>query len=254
MAEFCVKCGKELVPGAKFCMSCGNKIEEKSYQQPQTQQPLQQKKQSTSNNFQQTPQVQPSVQASIWYQNYYRIRKKVVTVGNKYWIEDFNGNLLGFCKQKILKLKEDIRIYTDESLSQELFCIKQKQILDAFGNFGVIDSHTGALLGSIKREWLSSAFAKDKWEIFNPNNQLIGKIEETSTGSALARKYLPGGGLVPEKMTLELNGVPVAEINQSFKIVGDIWEMICKQIPQEFDRRVLLATMLLMGTIERQHK
>ena len=112
----------------------------------------------------------------------------------------------------------------------------------------------GALLGSIKREWLSSAFAKDKYEIFNQNNQLIGKIEETSAGSALARKYLPGGGLIPEKMTLELNGVPVAEINQSFKIIGDIWEMICKQIPQDFDRRVLLATMLLMGTIERDRK
>jgi len=252
--KFCMKCGKELAPGASFCMSCGTKVEQSNQQQTQTTVPSQQTPPQPQ-VAQQPQQIPPSMQSnSLWYQNYYRIRKKVVTVGNKYWIEDYNGNLLGFCKQKILKLKEDIRIYTDESLSQELFCIKQKQILDAFGNFGVLDSQSGSLLGSIKREWLSSAFAKDKWEIYNPNNQLIGKIEETSAGSALARKYLPGGGLIPEKMTLDLNGVPVAEINQSFKIVGDIWEMICKQIPQDFDRRVLLATMLLMGTIERRHK
>jgi len=243
MPKFCTKCGKQLEDNAYFCSSCGTKVEDSSQQ---TQKPAQQMKQPSS--------IPPSVQSSIWYQNYYRIKKKVVTVGNKYWIEDYNGNILGFCRQKLFKLKEDIRIYTDESQSQELFCIKQKQILDAFGNFGVIDSSTGALLGSIKREWLSSAFAKDKYEIFNQNNQLIGKIEETSAGSALARKYLPGGGLIPEKMTLELNGIPVAEINQSFKIIGDIWEMTCKQIPQDFDRRVLLATMLLMGTIERDRK
>jgi uncharacterized protein YxjI len=249
MTNFCTKCGKELLQNASFCSSCGNKVENYTNQQKKAQQVTPQPQQSV-----QPTNIPPSIQSSIWYQNYYRIRKKVVTVGNKYWIEDYNGNILGYCRQKLFKLKEDIRIYTDESQSQELFCIKQKQILDAFGNFGVIDSNTGTLLGSIKREWLSSAFAKDKYEIFNQNNQLIGKIEETSTGSALARKYLPGGALIPEKMTLELNGVPVAEINQSFKIIGDIWEMTCKQIPPDFDRRVLLATMLLMGTIERSRK
>jgi len=250
MTRFCEKCGKELISNALFCSSCGNKVEQVN-QEPQTQS---QQFTQQSPVPQPPPNVPPSVQSSIWFQNYYRIRKKVVTVGNKYWIEDYSGNILGFCRQKLFKLKEDIRIYTDESQSQELFCIKQKQILDAFGNFGVLDSGSGALLGSIKRDWLSSAFATDKWEIYNPTNQLIGKIEETSAGSALARKYLPGGGLIPEKMTLELNGVPVAEINQSFKIIGDIWEMICKQIPPDFDRRVLLATMLLMGTIERSRK
>ena len=173
---------------------------------------------------------------------------------NKYWIEDYNGNIMGFCKQKMFKLKEDIRIYTDESLSQELFSIKQQQIMDAWGSFAVVDTTTGAILGTIRREWVSSAFTKDTWEIFNASNQLIGKITETSTGEALARKYLPGGKLIPEKMTLDLNGVPIAEINQSFKIIGDIWEMNCHQVPSDFDRRVLLGTMILMGVIERSRK
>ena len=65
---------------------------------------------------------------------------------------------------------------------------------------------------------------------------------------------MPGGGLVPEQMRLELNSVAVAEINQSFKIVGDIWEMHCNSVPPNFDRRVLIGTMLLMGLIERRHK
>jgi uncharacterized protein YxjI len=41
-------------------------------------------------------------------EDFYRIRKKVLTIGSKYWIEDSAGKVLGFCKQKLLRLKEEI--------------------------------------------------------------------------------------------------------------------------------------------------
>lgn len=198
------------------------------------------------------PSAPPS---SIWYQNFYRIRKKTLTIGNKYWIEDYNGNILGFSKQKLFKLKEDIRVYSDESMSQELFRIGQQQIMDMWGNFAVIGSSTNNILGYVKRKALMSGFVKDEWEIYNNANQQIGRIYE-STGRGLARKYLPGGvgKLIPEKTTLELYGRPVAEINQKFKIIGDIWEINCQNVPSELDRRILLSCILLMGMIERARK
>ncbi|PIV69813.1 MAG: hypothetical protein COS08_03485 [Euryarchaeota archaeon CG01_land_8_20_14_3_00_38_12] len=195
----------------------------------------------------------PAQPGNIWYQNFYRIRKKVLTVGNKYWIEDYNGHILGFSKQKLFKLKEDIRIYSDESMSQELFRIGQQQIMDMWGNFAVIDSSTNAHLGYIKRKALMSGFIKDEWEIYNAANQQIGRIYESTVGGLL-RKRLPGGSLIPEKTTLEIYGRPVAEINQKFKIIGDIWELNCQNVPQELDRRILLSCILLMGMIERGRK
>jgi uncharacterized protein YxjI len=239
-----MKCGATLEESAKFCSSCGTKTE----QHPVT--PAEQAPPQISTP---PPTMQSSASQTLWLQDHYRIRKKVVTVGNKYWIEDSNKNVLGFCKQKILKLKEDIRIYSDESMNDELFCIKQKQIMDVWGTFAVIDSHTNQKIGYIKRGFLSE-FGRDAWEVQNANQQVIGRIFEQSLGRALTRKYVPGGGLVPEKMTLELDGKPVAEINQQFKIIGDIWDMNCLQVPQDFDRRVLLSCMLLMGTIERSRK
>jgi len=197
----------------------------------------------------------PAPPSSIWYQNFYRIRKKTLTVGNKYWIEDYNGRILGFSKQKLFKLKEDIRIYSDESMSQELFRIGQQQIMDMWGNFAVIDSSTNTHLGYIKRKALMSGFIKDEWEIYNAANQQIGRIYE-ETGRGLARKYTPFGvgKLIPEKTTLEIYGKPVAEINQKFKIIGDIWELDCQNVPPELDRRILLSCILLMGMIERGRK
>ncbi len=190
---------------------------------------------------------------NIWTQNYYRVRKKVLAIGNKYWIEDAKGNTLGFSKQKILKLKEDIRIYTDEKMKQELFRIQQQQIIDLWGTFVIVDSATNTILGYIRRKAAKSTFAWDEWEVLDAHKNLMARIEENK-GRGLIRKYAPGGKLVPEKMKLYLNGKPVVEINQKFKIIGDIWEVKVIDLPQSFDRRVLLGGVILMAMIERQHK
>jgi uncharacterized protein YxjI len=192
------------------------------------------------------------VQSNIWYQNYYRIRKKVLALTDQYWIEDHQGKTLGYSKQKFLKLKEDIRIYSDESMSNELFKIHQEQIVDAWGTFAVIDSATNVCIGKIKRQvW--SELAVDEYLILDPNGQQIGRIAETSK-RGLARKYLPGGGLVPERVYVESYGQEIAEIKQQFKIVGDAWEIDCCRVPPQFDRRMLLASMIMMGMVERSRK
>lgn len=168
-------------------------------------------------------------------------------------MEDHAGNMLGFSKQKMFKLKEDIRIYTDEKMTTELFRIKQQQIIDAWGTFAIIDSATNTILGYLRRKALASAFVRDEYELMDAYNRLIGGLYE-GTGRGLARKYVPGGKLIPQKMTMELQGRPVANIDQQFKLIGDIWEMNCVAVPPHVDRRVLLACMLMMGMIERSRK
>ena len=125
--------------------------------------------------------------------------------------------------------------------------------MDVWGSFAIIDSQTNQSIGYIKRGFLSE-FGRDAWELQNINRMPFGRIFEKSLGRALARKYMPGGGLVPEKMTVELNNQPIAEVNQDFKIIGDIWDLNCIAVPSDLDRRVLLACIILMGCIERDRK
>lgn len=91
----------------------------------------------------------------------------------------------------------------------------------------------------------------DEWEIYDRNHQLIKRLAER-TGRGLSRKYVSGGKLIPENVTMELDGKPVVQINQQFKIVGDIWVVQCHSLLDQFDRRVFLASVLLMAMIERQ--
>jgi len=255
--QYCPKCGTQLLVGGKFCTNCGADVEEQTKAPIFEPEPIMPTGEQQKTVSEPPPVVEASFQSSgaldVWHQNFYRIRKKTLTIGNKYWLENQNGAILGFCKQKLFKLKEDIRIYNDENESQELFSIKQEQIMDAWGKFAVIDSATNTKLGYIKRN-IISAFVKDTWEIYTTSDQLVGQIVESSTGRALARKFMPGGGLVPEKMHLEMDGQRIADINQDFKIIGDIWEMNCQLVPPNFDRRVLISCILLMGMIERSRK
>ena len=53
-------------------------------------------------------------------QTEYLIRRKVFTFfGNKFHVYDGNGDLLLFTKQKAFKLREDIRIFSDETQTDE---------------------------------------------------------------------------------------------------------------------------------------
>jgi uncharacterized protein YxjI len=228
----CNACGADNPQDAKFCALCGKTI--------------------VAYPGQGTAPQQANQRPSIWFQNYYRIRKKVLAITNQYWIENAQGNVLGYTKQKLFRLKEDIRVFTDESMSQELFKIVQRHILDVWGTFAVIDSSTNVCVGMIKRS-ISSAFLEDEYYILDPNGQQIGRVIER-TGRGLARKFVPLGNLVPEQVKVEFYGQQVAEIKQQFKIIGDIWEVDCTRVPRQVDRRVLLAGMILMGMIERDRK
>ncbi len=227
---FCSNCGQVLPEGAKFCSKCGLPA---SAGMPGAARPQ-------------------AAQSSIWFQNFYRIRKKVIAITNQYWIEDQRGDTIGYTKQKLLAIKEDIRIFTDDRMTTELFRIKQEQVVDMWGTFAVIDSATDVVVGKLRRSALSQV-GKDEYHLLDFNGQSVGRVAESS-GRGLARKYLPGGGLVPEHVFVEFYGQQVAEIKQQFKVIGDVWEVDCSRMPPQFDRRVLLASMIIMGMIERDRK
>jgi uncharacterized protein YxjI len=225
----CTSCGASIVDGGTFCAGCGARVDTQAVRAPSA-----------------------SYQA-IWHQNFYRIRKKVIAIANKYWIEDAQGNCIGFSKQKIIRIKENIKVFSDDSMTTELFYIQQEQVMDMWGTFAVMDSATGACVGKLRRQALKSGFYKDEYLILDPQNRQVGRVAERG-GRGLLRKYVPGGSLVPEQLVIEFNGQEAAEIKQQFKVVGDKWEVDCSRIPPQFDRRTLISCMLLMGMIERDRK
>jgi uncharacterized protein YxjI len=181
----------------------------------------------------------------------YLVRKKFWQFfGSSFFVYDPNGSLVLFSKLKAFKLKEDIRVCTDESLQTEALSIQARSVLDFSGSYDVYDSPTGERVGALRRKGLKSSFYKDEWVILNRNEIEIGLIREENAFLALLRKYLLGA-LIPQNFNVQIGGQTVATFNQHFNLFATKLTLDFSLDPQyQFDRRLGIAAGILLCAIE----
>ncbi len=179
----------------------------------------------------------------------FAVKTKLISFIHDYFrVFDAQGNLIAFAKKKGFKLKEDMRIFSDESMTTELMNIKTDAIIDFSAVYQVSDSQTGALLGSLQRSGLKS-MARDHWTVMGPDGQKVYDLQEDSMMLALVRRLLTS--LVPATYHLERDGAPVGcEFKQNFNpfllhFKGDL-----KGWDTSLDKRLALAIVILLLSIE----
>ena len=147
--------------------------------------------------------------SNLYEADSYMVRQKVLKLlGEEFHIysDDSMQQLIGYSKQKALKLKEDIRVYSDEQKSTELICIKARSIIDFGAGYDITDSQTGEAVCSFKREGLKSMF-KDSWKVMDSSGNQIGTISEDSGLLAIIRRFVPGASLlIPQEFVLSTGG------------------------------------------------
>lgn len=101
---------------------------------------------------------------------------KLLALASQIYVRDANGNLLGYVKQKLLKLKEDINVFADEAQTQHLYNIKADRVIDFSANYNFTDSG-GRHLGAVKRQGMRSIW-KANYQISDPSGNLSFNINE----------------------------------------------------------------------------
>ena len=175
-------------------------------------------------------------------------RKKVFSfLGNKFHIYGPSEDLRFFVKQKAFKLKEDITVFTDESMTTPVLKIGARSWQDFSGTYDV-STPEGQNLGSLKREGLKSIL-KDKWLILDQNDQEVGTIEEDSTAAALLRRFL--SNLIPQTFNVHLNGQKVGVFSQHFNPFVAKYDIdFSFDQSDQLDRRLGIAAVVLLLAIE----
>lgn len=182
----------------------------------------------------------------------YTIRRKVLKIfGAAFHIFDPQGRIVGYCKQKAFKFREDIRIYTDESCSTELIVIKARSIIDFSSTYDVTLSD-GSSLGSLRRKGMSSTFLRDHWLVFDRTGAQIAEITEDGNFLALARRWIDFVSLIaPEKFTLSrTDGTVVARYRQHFNPFIYRLSVAVERDDPHLDDLVILAAGCLLCAIE----
>jgi len=183
----------------------------------------------------------------------YTIRRKVFTLlGGKFHIYNREGALVGFSKQKAFKLKEDIRVFTDESMQTPLLAIAARSILDFSAAYDVTDSKTGQKVGVLRRKGFSSMF-RDEWDVLDANDNPVSKIREDSTAMALVRRFLPLGNLFPQHFVLGDETHAYADMRTHFNpFVHRLTVSVNADCP--FHPLLVLAAGILLVAIEGRQK
>src|SRR6185295_9715975 len=101
---------------------------------------------------------------------------KLLALASQIYVRDANGNLLGYVKQKLLKLKEDINVFTDESQTHVIYNIKADRVIDFSARYTFRDG-AGNVLGSIKRQGMRSLW-KANYEISDASDNHVMNINE----------------------------------------------------------------------------
>jgi hypothetical protein len=180
--------------------------------------------------------------------NQYVLKRQVFALTGKFRFFEPGGKLVLFSEQKMFKLREDIRVYSDESKTQEVLMIKARQIIDFSAAYDVVDNATGQKVGALRRKGLASML-RDEWEILDVDDNVVGRLFEDSMGMALLRRLLTN--LIPQNYDITLGTDRVADLRQNFNPFTYQLNMdFSMDINHRLDRRIGLAAGILLAAIE----
>jgi len=179
----------------------------------------------------------------------YLLKRQVFSLTGRFRFYDPKENLVMFSEQKMFKLREDIRVFSDESKTEEVLSIQARQIIDFSAAYDVVDTESGEKVGTLRRKGWSSML-RDEWEVLDANDAQIGVLFEDSMGLAMLRRLLLGS-LLPQNYDITLGGQRVADLRQNFHLFRyELNVDFSMDTDKIFDPRLGIAAGILLAAIE----
>ena len=185
----------------------------------------------------------------------YMIRAKVFDLVPQFYIYDHNGVLVGYCRQKLFKFKEEVVIYTDRTRETELMRIKARQIIDFAATYDV-KLPDGSTIGSLRRKGLKSTFVRDEYLVYDDAGTEIASFQEDSTFRALMRRFVDAAAtFMPQKFHLTArDGREIARFRQHFNPFIFKLSIAVLDDHEHLDDLMLIAIGVLAAVIEGRQK
>lgn len=191
----------------------------------------------------------PAAAQAFAHSNYLLKRQFFKLFGSNLRVYDPGGNLVLFVHQKAFRIREDIRIYTDELKSHEILTIQARQIIDFSAAYDVTDTMSGVKIGALRRKGWSSIL-RDSWEVLDAHDIPIAKVTEDNMTLAMVRRLLVN--LIPQSYDVVANsGQQIADFHQRFNpFVYNLDIDFRMDTGGLLDRRLGLAAAILLAAIE----
>jgi hypothetical protein len=148
-------------------------------------------------------------------------------------------------------MKEAITVYFDKERQRPVMNIRARQIMDFSAAYDVTDAITNQPVGVLKRHGWAS-LAQDKWSVCDPMERELGLLQEDNLVLALVRRFLTN--LVPQNYDILVGGQQYVDLKQNFNPFTYHLKIDFKVPETQFDRRLVIAAAVLLGSIEGRQK
>jgi hypothetical protein len=101
---------------------------------------------------------------------------KLIALSPQVRVTDASGQLIYYIKQKAFALKEDVKIFSDEGQTNQVYQIKADKIIDWSATY-TITTPDGSVLGAVKRAGMKSLW-KSHYTIRDAAGTDVGLIHE----------------------------------------------------------------------------
>lgn len=195
--------------------------------------------------------VEPSLQKIDFPVNFVF---KVSTLANDFVATDANGKVIAYVRQKLLKLKEDIVVYKDESKAEVQYRIKADRWLDFSAAYAFSDAQ-GVEFGKIARKGWRSLW-KSRYELIDENqepqyhiNEENGwvKVFDALLGEIPILSFFTGYFFNPSYLVTDKNGQAIVQLKKERSLLGRRFQLNkVGAMDSDDDDRVMLGLMMMV--------
>tara|TARA_B100001057_G_scaffold497042_1_gene600124 strand:+ start:3770 stop:4363 length:594 start_codon:yes stop_codon:yes gene_type:complete len=93
------------------------------------------------------------------------LQSKIIAIAPQIYVTDSDGTGVLYVKQKLLKLREHVEVFTDNTKEKKLCDIRTDQIIDWSASYNFTDNQ-GAPFGGIRRKGLRSLW-RARYEVYS---------------------------------------------------------------------------------------
>lgn len=188
-----------------------------------------------------------------------QLQFKVTTLANDFSATDANGKTIAYVRQKMLKLKEEVIVYNDESKRDIIFSIKANQWLD-FSAVYTFANALGKEVGRVGRKGWASLW-KSRYEIYDQKQYKDLLIQEENpwikmldgfVGEIPILNIFTGYFLNPSYIVTRPDGTEVVRLKKEPSFFGRKFSVNKLSNFQEGEEDRIVLGLMMMILLERR--
>ena len=184
---------------------------------------------------------------------------KIGTLSNDFVAKDANEMTVAFVRQKMLKLIEEIQIFSDESRSELIYTIRANKWLDFSASYKFTNS-AGTDIGRVARNGWASLW-KAHYDIFDENQTSDlhvreenpwAKVFDSILGDVPVLGLLTGYFFHPSYSVARTDGTKVVRLRKVASFFGRRFVIEKLEEFQKGEEERILLGLMMMILLERQ--